>query len=259
MTHPNDIVFNFANPASARGTMAQGGADLHSVTRYLKGLALAPPPELPLLDVSRLAFWGHSQGATEGSLFLAQDRAIDGTLLTGASASLVDAMTSKKSPINIADGMWLALSESSPSAVDRFHPVLSLLQSWVDPVDPIHFARASIIVPGEGLTPAYARHVFQVWGKDDTFTARPVQWSFALAAGYAFVGPKVDEYEPSLTVLNSASGNILVPRTVTAAMRQYVPDGYDGHFVAFENLTARGDATRFIARVLRGEVPTIPE
>ncbi len=256
-TSPNDIVFNFANPASARGTMAQGAADLHGMTRYVKSLAQTPPAGLPALNVNRLVFWGHSQGATEGALFLAQDRAIEGALMTGASASLVDAMTSKKSPINIADNLWLALSETGPQAVDRFHPVLSLLQSYIDPVDPLHFARADIVVPAEAPTPAYARHVFQIWGKDDTYTARPVQWSYALGAGFAFVGPKLDEYE--LTPVSSVSGNIMVPRTVTAAMRQYAPDGYDGHFVAFENLTAKTDAKNFINRVIAGDVPTIPE
>jgi hypothetical protein len=38
-----------------------------------------------------------------------------------------------------------------------------------------------------------------------------------------------------------------------------VPMGYDGHFVAFSDPTAKADATRFIGRVIRGEVPTIPE
>lgn len=257
-TSPDDIVFNFANPASARGTMAQGAADLHGVTRYLKSLATTPPPELPALDVSRLAYWGHSQGATEGALFLAQDRAIEGTLLSGASACLVNSLTSKKAPVDIAGGLWAALSESSPLAVNSSHPVLSLLQAWSDPVDPLHFAANAAVMPLDGTRPAYARHVFQVWGKDDLFTAQPVQSSFAVGARLGFVGPQVDTLDVT-PVLTSASGNVTVPRTVTAAVRQYVPLGYDGHFVVFNNSTATTDAARFIARVLRGEVPTIPE
>lgn len=257
-TSPDDIVFNFGNPASARGTMAQGATDLHSVTRYLKSLATTPAAELPALDVSRLAYWGHSQGATEGALFLAQDRSIEGTLLSGASACLVNSLTSKKAPIDIAGGLWAALSESSPSAVGVYHPVLSLLQAWSDPVDPLHFAANAAVMPIDGARPAFARHVFQVWGKDDLFTAQPVQSSFAVGARLAFVGPKVDELDVT-PVQTSVSGNFTVPRTITAAVRQYVPLGYDGHFVVFNNSTATTDASRFIARVLRGEVPTIPE
>ena len=257
-TSPDDIVFNFANPASARGTMAQGATDLHGVTRYLKSLAATPPPGLPALDVSRIVYWGHSQGATEGALFLAQDRSIEGTVLSGASALLVNSLISKRAPIDLAGGMWAALSESSPAAVNVYHPVLSLLQMWTDPVDPLHFAANAAVMPVEGGRPAYARHVFQVWGKDDLFTAQPVQSAFAMGARLAFVGPQVDELNVT-PVLSSVSGNITSPRTITAAVRQYVPIGYDGHFVAFSNATATTDASLFIARVLRGEVPTIPE
>ncbi len=255
--NPDDIVFNFANPASGRGTMAQGGADLLGVTKYLRSLATMPAAELPALDVTHLVFWGHSQGATEGALFLAMDRSVDGALLTGASATLVNSLTSKKAPIDLAGGMWAALSESSPTKVSVYHPVLALLQAWTDPVDPLHFAGNAAIVPADGATPAFARNVFQVWGKDDLFTPRPVQTSFAHAARLAFVGPQVDDF--NVAPVTSASGNVTSPRAVTAAMRQYVPNGYDGHFVVFQNPSATTDASRFVGRVLRGEVPTIPE
>lgn len=256
-TSPDDIVFNLGNPASGRGTMAQGAADLHSVTRYLKSLAATPALELPALDVSRLVYWGHSQGATEGALFLAQDRNIEGTVLSGASACLVNSLTSKKAPIDIAGGLWAVLGEASPQAVNPYHPVLGLFQAWTDPVDPLHFAANASVMPLDGALPAYARHVFQIWGKDDLFTAQPVQSAFAAGARLGFVGPKVDAFEAS--PLTSVSGNVTMPRVVTAAMRQYVPMGYDGHFVVFSNVTATTDASRFIGRVLRGEVPTVPE
>ncbi|MBL8916645.1 MAG: hypothetical protein JNM17_38445 [Archangium sp.] len=259
MTSPDDIVFNFVNPASGRGTMAQGATDLLSVTKYLKSLPANFPAELPPLDVTHLAFWGHSQGATEGALFLAEDRQIDGALMSGASATLVNSLTSKKAPVDIAGGLWAALGEQSPQAVNAFHPVLGILQSWTDVVDPLHFAGRNVVVPADtvNMTPAFARNVFQVWGKDDLFTARPVQTSYARAAGLPFVGPKVDEYDAM--EVTSVSGNVMSPRIVTSAMRQYVPSGYDGHFVVFSNPAATTDATRFVGRVLRGEVPTVPE
>jgi hypothetical protein len=255
---PDDIVFNFANPASARGTMAQGGADLLSVARFAKGLGSATPAPLPALDTTHLVYWGHSQGATEGALFLAFDRTMDGALLTGASASLTDALLSKKAPINIADSMWIALSEQSPGAVNQFHPAISLFQMWIDPSDPINFGRDVAVVPARGANPTFARHVFQVWGKNDLFTARPVQNAFALVANLAFVGPRVDEFEPS--PVSSVQGNITSPSRVTAAMRQYDPGTvYDGHFVAFRDPAARRDALRYLVRAASGDVPRIPE
>lgn len=245
---PQDIVFNVANPASARGTMAQGAADLHAMARFLKEARIGAPAPL---DAERLAFWGHSQGATQGALFLAHDTRVAGALLSGASASLTHALMSKKAPVNVADSMWLALSESAPGAVTEFHPVLGLLQTWSEVVDPINFARDVVV------TPARARDVLQVWGKDDLYTPRAVQAHFALAARVAFVGPRVDEFD--VMVVPSAGGNVMGPRTVTAAMRQYAPAGYDGHFVVFQDSTARRDALRFLGRVGKGEIPVVPE
>jgi hypothetical protein len=57
----------------------------------------------------------------------------------------------------------------------------------------------------------------------------------------------------------SVSGNLGSPRMLTAAVRQYLPLAGDGHFVVYSNTTARTDAARFVGRVVRGEVPRIPE
>jgi hypothetical protein len=68
----------------------------------------------------------------------------------------------------------------------------------------------------------------------------------------------------------SISGNIMLgslaldggPETLTstAALRQYTPGPtYDGHFVAYDNATAQGDVTKFLAQVAMGQLPKIPE
>jgi hypothetical protein len=257
---PNDIVFNFGNPASARGTMAQGSADLLGFAAYAKSLDAADAG-LPPLDTRRLVFWGHSQGATEGALFLANDRTVDGTVLSGASASLVDALLTKRSPVDIADSLWIALSEASPNDVTAFHPVLSLLQTWCDAVDPVSFARNVTVVPAspDGGVSVFARNVFQVWGVGDTYTAQPVQNTFTEAAALACVSPNIDSFDgPDQPVV---SGNVQVGNfKVTAAMRQYDPAdaGYDGHFVVYFNDQARTEALKFIVRSASGDVPTVP-
>ncbi len=254
---PNDIVFNFSNPASARGTMAQGAADLFSVTRFAKAISGAADAGIPPLDASRLGYWGHSQGASEGGLFLAFDRSLEVAVLTGASGSLTDSLTSKKAPVNIADGLAFVLGEPPLQAVSSFHPVLTLLANWTDPVDALHFGRRAAVTPADGATPAHARHFFQAWGKGDLFTPSPVQRAYAQATGAAFVGPKVEETD--LAPVASATGNVLLPRPVTSVLRQYEPAGYDGHFVAFQNPTAKNDVLRFFGRAARGEVPVVPE
>ena len=253
---PDDIVFNFGNPQAARFNYLQGAADQHTLARLLETLAIdaGPTGTAIKLDGTKVVYWGHSQGATEGAIFLAEDPAIKGAVLSGEGASLIDALTSKSSPVDVKSVMWIALSESAPNAVNVFHPVLSLLQNWVDPADPIHFARLDVL---PNASPAFPRNLFQPSGTNDTYTPFATQFPFALAAGLAFVDPILDT---KLSTVPSADGNIVLGGLkATAAMRQYAPGAYDGHFVAFKNDTAKADVQKFLARVAAGTIPKLPE
>ncbi|MEO7095180.1 MAG: hypothetical protein ABI175_18105, partial [Polyangiales bacterium] len=256
---PDDIVFNFGNPQAARFNYLQGAADQHTLVRLLETLAIdaGPTGTAIQLDPKKIVYWGHSQGATEGAIFLAEDPTLQGAVLSGEGASLIDALTSKSSPIDIASVLWIALSESSPGAVNDYHPVLSLLQSWVDPSDPIHFARLDVLPNvGTGGTP-FPRNVFQPSGTKDTYTPWKTQYPFAAAAGLAFVDPMFDiKTGPT----PSAQGNLVLGTlTATTAIRQYEPGAYDGHFVAFRNDQAKADVQKFLARVALGTAPKLPE
>ncbi len=185
-------------------------------------------------------------------------------LIRGVGQSHERAVLSKRSPIDVADSMWIALSESSPMAVDAFHPALSLLQTWVDVVDPVSFARYDAVVPASadagaalfalqplpGLGPQ--RHVHGAAGcKAHVLRGRVARRS---------VGPQFDDYDGA--PVPSASGNVQAGGfKVTAAMRQYDPGdaGYDGHFVVYFNDQARSDALKFIVRSVSGDIPTLPE
>src|SRR5690606_34549028 len=65
---PNDLFFNFGNPAAARGNPIQGAADQISLARFAASLDLSAGDtgaDAIKLDPLRLVFFGHSQGATE--------------------------------------------------------------------------------------------------------------------------------------------------------------------------------------------------
>lgn len=256
---PNDLFFNFGNPAAARYNAQQGAADQHALVRLLESLSITDGATTIKLDGSKTVFWGHSQGATEGAIFLASDTTLKGAVFSGQGATLVDALTTKTQPVNLKDSMWIALSESNPKAVDGNHPVLGLLQMWADPADPLHYARADVVVPGATpTTPLLLRNLFQVMGKGDTFTPIEVQGNFALAAGLAWVGPEVF---PGLgTSQPTAEGNVTSGALKsTAAFRQYAPAMRDGHFVAFDIEQARTDVTKFLKAVVSGTIPKLPE
>jgi hypothetical protein len=253
-TDPSNIVFDFANPQAARFTYLQGAADQHAMLRAAATLATVDDGGTPVtLDVGKILYWGHSQGATEGALFLSASAGAPGSILSGEGGGFIQAMLNKTRPVDIKDVMWIALSESAPTDVNLYHPVLSLLQTWVDPVDPIHFA-ALDVAPAGATTP---RNVFQPSGTGDNYTPAAVQIPYALEGGFAFVDPIIDA---KVTTVPSAQGNIsLGSATATAAIRQYTPGSYDGHFVAFQNDTAKNDVMKFLARVANGEVPKVPE
>lgn len=257
---PDDLFFNFANPKAARYNALQGAADQHALVRFLEGAGtITVGADAIKLDGSKLVFWGHSQGATEGALFLAFDSSIKGAVLSGEGGGLVDSLVTKTSPVNIAGLLYIPLGEAQPSAVGYYHPVLGLLQQWIDPADPIHFARLSYApsLPSG----AFHRSVFQPFGTEDTYSPGQTQLAFALAGGLPLIKPIVDP-KLNLGALDSVQGNVVAsggaPAT-TAAFRQYAPSGYDGHFVVFRNAQAKGDATKVLARSARGETPKIPE
>jgi hypothetical protein len=258
---PNDLFFNFANPAAARFNAQQGAADQHALVRLLENFSFTEGTTTIKLDGTKTMFWGHSQGATEGSIFLASDTTVKGAIFSGQGASLSDALVTKTSPVNIADTIWIPLGESHSKAVGSNHPVIALLQAWADPADPLHYARMDVVVPG-ATAPTLLRNVFQLMGANDTFTPTVVQKNFAVAAGLEYVGPNaIDKFDTNWTPVASAQGNIVSgTNKSTAAFRQY-PNATmrDGHFVAFDNDQARTDLTKFLEAVVAGTVPKLPE
>jgi pimeloyl-ACP methyl ester carboxylesterase len=259
-TSPNDLFFNFANPAAARFNALQGAADQHTLVRFVEGAGtITVGTDAFKLDGTKIVFWGHSQGATEGALFLAFDASVKGAILSGEGGGLIDSLVTKTSPVNIRDMLYLPLEESGPKAVGAYHPVLGLLQQWIDPADPLHFARLAY---APSLTMgAFHRNVFQPFGTDDTYAPSQTQLAFAFAGFLPLIKPIVD---PNLKIsaVDSVQGNIVAAGGAgasTAAFRQYAPSGYDGHFVVFKNDQARTDAMKVLARSARGEVPKIPE
>ena len=256
---PDRLFYNFANPGVARGNPLQGAADVASFAQFARALDLpaASSPTGADLELGAVAFWGHSQGATEGGVILPYVEGIAGTVLSGQGAGLIDALLGKKRPFDVAAVIPLALQD--PNVGDT-HPVLSILQGAVDPADPLHHAAA---IARAAIAAGAAKHVFLPFGQGDTYSPDVTQVNFALAArlGLAAHAPSVTT--PTAigrleSVAVPASGNVTDgERAITAFVRQYAPAGYDGHFVAFRDPTAQNDTARFLADVTGGGAPRL--
>ena len=145
----------------------------------------------------------------------------------------------KTKPVNIAATLAFALSDvtyADPATLkvrgDVFHPVLSLLQTYLDPSDPLNHAAA--------MTPAATggHHVFQVYGQNDSYSPGITPHTYASPElGVAAHDPKLAAPEftcppdclPAFGVETAGALTKNVGGRLTAAVRQYAqPMGADG-------------------------------
>jgi hypothetical protein len=263
---PDNLFFNFANPDAARGNPIQGAADQLSLAKFAASLDVTAADtggDAIKVDPNAIVFFGHSQGSTEGSLALPYTDVYKAAVLSGDGASLMDALLNKTSPVNIKGALPFVLADyDSKGGLNggNMHPVLSLLQQWEDPADPLNFARAIGREPVTGMQP---KHVFQTYGLGDTYAPPVTLQTFAIAAGL-----DVAKEDSSVTTPDDLgatpkpvplSGNVTVGgNPYTLAVREYAPpSGNDGHFVVFDVQNANDDATRFLGMAAEGNVPQV--
>jgi len=265
---PNTLFFNFENPAAARGNPLQGAADVLSMGRFAR--ALTVPVTVTggaaiSVDASHLVYFGHSQGSMHGSVALPYTNDYAAAVFAGQGASLTQALLTKTSPTNVAAAVPLVLGGDYESQGRLFggatHPVLTLVQQWIDPADPLNFAGAIARRRNANLLP---KSVFQPYGLGDTFSPPPTMELYAVAAGLSLASHdssattpdaigKLTEQPVPLTGNFAAGG-----RTVTLAVREYANGpGKDGHFVVFDVVRANADAVRFLSMAAAGSVPQV--
>ncbi len=259
---PDNLFYNFANPSAARGNPLQGAADQLSLLRFISGfdLAAGASPTMAEIKFGPVAFWGHSQGATEGGIAMPYATGVLGAVLSGEGASLMDALVTKTNPVDIAAALPVVLQDIK---VDINHPVLALLQNDLGLDDPLNHALSLVESP---IAPANQKHVFQPFGQMDTYAPPVTEETFAIAAQLNEAAPPSGVTDnpswvsmPLAVPAGGVGGNLMVGgKAITAIVRQYVPgSSYDGHFVAYDNATAEADVDHFLADALGGKVPMV--
>ncbi|HTM45645.1 MAG TPA: hypothetical protein VL137_11855, partial [Polyangiaceae bacterium] len=267
---PDNLFFNFLNPDAARGNPLQGAADIISIGRFAQGLSLTAAQsggDAIAVDPERMVYFGHSQGGTHGSLALPYADMYKGAVLSGNGASIIHALLHKTSPVNIAQAVPFMLQDPEIDmttgaislAGGESHPALTLIGQWIDPADPLNFARYLAFEPLMGHT---AKHLFQTYGQGDTFAPPITMRIYALAAQVAQAKPHAsvtspDDFAGMMPQTGSVAGNRLIGNQgITIGLRQYKPSGSnDGHFVAFDVPDATIDVLQFLGMTANGQVP----
>ncbi len=250
--------FNFNNPVAFRDNIKQGALDDFQLVRFVETMNVdLGVGQRIKFDPSKIYFAGHSQGGLTGPLFLAAEPKIKAAILSGAGGVAVLSLLGKTEPVDIAHLVKVLISDA---VVDEFHPLLTLIQTYMDSSDPINYARLITTEPPKGQAP---KHIFQTLGLVDSYTPVPTIKALATALSLSPVEPLPAELPgmllAGLTPLSgSVTGNLTVgSMKVTATLTEYIANGYDGHFVVFRDSRGARQAKMFLGTMVENGVPTV--
>jgi predicted esterase len=253
----DQLVYNFQNPQAARDNAVQAAADLFAVARAVGSFSAGGLK----LDAAKVALYGHSQGGNAAANAIGFEPGYGAVVLSGTGGTLVLSLLHKMKPVDISALLPLVLGELS---VDENHPVLNLLQMYLDRSDSVNFGRRIFAEPLMGVPP---RHALMISGLNDTYAPNETQRTYATAAGFDIVGPVLDAVDmmdimqmhklPAIAAPAKANYNTAAGVAVTAVEAQYMPGNYDGHFVSTDNLAARKAVQQMLGTFMRDGVPTV--
>ena len=252
-TNPELTFFNLFNPVAARDNIRQGAADAVILTNLLEEVTI--PANISegegavRFDTDRIAFLGHSQGGLVGAGFAAIDERPKAFVYSGLGAVLSITLQERKDIIDFKALLESLLYLPEGESLDDLHPVLNLIQTFIDRADPIAYARSYLSDPPAGA----ARDFLQVEGFLDFASPARGQEAFAAAAGFPVVSPV--HRVPDASVLLGlepidapAKANVATPAgDITAGLIQY-PE--ETHFPIFDNSDARRRYLEFVESAL---------
>lgn len=256
---PDLTFFNLFNPVAARDNVRQGAADLAVLIQAAEKLEL--PAELAgqahHFDLDRLGFLGHSQGSLVGAPFMAADTRTKAAVYSGLGAILSITLQERKDIVDFAALLSSLLQFPEGEVLDDFHPVLTLIQTFIEPADPIAYARSYLESPPGGRP----RDYLMVEGFLDFASPARGQEAFATAARFPVIAPLHRLPEAALWLGPAAqdapaSDNTSGPGgAVTAGLIQY-PE--ETHFPIFDNADANRRYVEFLRSALIDGQASIP-
>ena len=241
-------------PERTRDLLVQSTAELFAMTRLLRAArALTADGEIRF-DGSHLTFFGHGRGSRAGVPFLAYEPDISAAILASATGGWIDTMRFTTSPNRPGFDLATALADDG---LNGMHPALHLLQTVLDPADPMNYGPL-LRRPPEGVP---AKHLLMMVGMDNSHAPLQPVNHLAISARFGQMGDVLAEFDAVEPIGGGyAEGNVNFgdgPRT--QALKQYAPgDSGDGHLVPFESQAAIGDLTTFFTGLLEDDgVPRV--
>ncbi|MCC7539415.1 MAG: hypothetical protein IT379_24535 [Deltaproteobacteria bacterium] len=181
--------FNIPNPPAGRGNFRQQAAETIFFARVVRE-RIAGLPGVPPLDPTRFVYGGHSQGALVGAMVAAVDDQFHGFVLNGLSAFLTLTILHRDDIIDFDQAV--SLFYAFDGTLDRFHPLLQLLQLGAEVVDPHNYVR---LWHGSEALPR-GNHVFVSNGQEDPTTTPRGMEHMTMSADMSPIAPPGWEIDP---------------------------------------------------------------
>jgi len=237
----------------------QGAVDTLSLLRFVKenlveGGALAEAHPNLRVDPDNIYFLGHSQGGITGAMALPFADDIKAWVLSGAGAGVSMTIMQREDPIVIRDALLGALEAPESTEIFDLHPLISLIQTIVEPSDPMNYAPLWI-AQSEGPPSS----VLLTEGLHDSQTPADTSEALAVAGRLPIARPyherDVDGLKlRGLEVLStpySANSDHPTGTAVTAGLAQFDGD----HWAIFNNSDAALLYANFLWSQLRDSPP----
>jgi hypothetical protein len=222
-----------------------------------------PVGEPITFNSQKIGFIGHSQGGLTGCLYVPLDPATLGGVISGAGGLLTATIIERSNPmlLPLVQGPLL-LNLPAGETLDWYHPVLALIQTLAEAVDPINWGRTWVTEPLPGGRP---KNVFTTSGLLDQDTptqtaeflntAALIPQLLPLVQGHDALSYDVAGIKPVSTPL---SGNVTSGgTTVTAAFHQWPAP--ERHFVIFDDREARHQWSTFLKSTVIDGLGSLPE
>ena len=251
------LVFDIANPASARDNALQDAADVLTVLRVARLTLPSTITGSAISFGSRVAYFGHAQGGNAGVLGLAFEPAARAAVLSAAGGGIVDGLLRRSSPIDTSATLPLLFGEP----LDGAHPAMVLLQTYFDRADPAVYAPLLV----RRLPGVPSKSLLSTFGLGDTYAPPSTLATLTKALGVPLVLPVLAPIEDGWPTWPTESRPVIANlvgqdgASVTAATFQYDPMGlYDGHLVALSHPQALRDWLAFLQTYFVVGTPHVP-
>lgn len=254
------LFFNFLVPNAGRDNVRQSALDFVSLMRMVETINISPDLSREgkevRLNPNKVMFMGHSQGGLNGPIFLAIEPNVLGGVLSGAGSNIAISMEQKTKPFNVNQLVRAALGVPATEELTRWHPALTLLQTFIEPGDSANYSRFWFSEPPEGFKP---KSIFMTVGLKDKYTPPDTTFSLAVSGRVPIIEPV---YQPIAALdflgINSSgrppfSANV-AEGNATAGLAQYENEG---HFLIFNIPSAKERYGNFLRDLAQRPPPQI--